>query len=120
MAAKKADRPKSAKSAAQASIGIIGGSGLYSMSGLTNTREVRVRTPFGEPSDAIVLGTLEGKRVAFLTRHGRGHRILPSEINYRANVYAMKLLGVHRIISVSAARPLKQDLRPRHILVPYP
>jgi len=67
---------------------IIGGSGLYSMGGLTNTREIRVRTPFGDPSEAIVLGTLEGKRVAFLARHGRGHRILPSEINYRANVYA--------------------------------
>src|SRR5579862_5465698 len=83
-------------------IGIIGGSGLYSMSGLTDTREVRVKTPFGDPSDAIVIGTLEGRRVAFLARHGRGHRISPSEINYRANVCAMKMLGVERIISVSA------------------
>src|SRR5437879_11059264 len=102
MAAKKAGKAKSAKSAAQATIGIIGGSGLYSMSGLTNTREIRVKTPFGEPSEGIVLGILGGKRVAFLARHGRGHRILPSEINYRANVYAMTLLGVERIISVSA------------------
>ena len=118
MAAKKASKSKSAKSDAQAAIGIIGGSGLYSMSGLTNTREMRVRTPFGDPSDAIVLGALEGKRVAFLARHGRVHRILPSEINYRANVYAMKLLGVERIISVSAVGSLKEDLRPGEFLVP--
>ncbi len=77
-----------AKPSAMATLGIIGGSGLYSMAGLTDTREIRVKTPFGDPSDAIVLGTLEGKRVAFLARHGRGHRILPSEINFRANIYA--------------------------------
>jgi 5'-methylthioadenosine phosphorylase len=118
MAAKKASKPRSAKLTAQATVGIIGGSGLYAMSGLTNTREIRVKTPFGDPSDAIVLGTLEGKRVAFLARHGRGHRILPSEINYRANVYAMKLLGVERIISVSAVGSLKEDLRPGEFLVP--
>jgi 5'-methylthioadenosine phosphorylase len=118
MAAKKASKPKSTKLTAQAAIGIIGGSGLYSMSGLTNTREIRVKTPFGHPSDAIVLGTLEGKRVAFLARHGRGHRLLPSETNYRANVYAMKLLGVNRIISVSAVGSLKEDLRPGEFLVP--
>jgi 5'-methylthioadenosine phosphorylase len=118
MAATKAGKAKSAKSAVQAAIGIIGGSGLYAMSGLTNTREVRVKTPFGEPSDAIVLGTLEGKRVAFLARHGRGHRILPGEINYRANIYAMKVLGVERIISVSAVGSLKEDLRPGEFLVP--
>src|SRR5437868_9810908 len=109
---------KSAAAKSQASIGIIGGSGLYSMAGLTNAREIRVKTPFGDPSDAIVLGTLEGKRVAFLARHGRGHRILPGEINYRANVYAMKLLGVERIISVSAVGSLKEDLRPGEFLVP--
>src|SRR5437899_9155897 len=109
---------KSAAAKSQASIGIIGGSGLYSMQGLTDTREVRVKTPFGDPSDAIVLGTLEGKRVAFLARHGRGHRILPGEIHYRANVYAMKLLGVERIISVSAVGSLKEDLRPGEFLVP--
>src|SRR6266496_939313 len=118
MAAKKASKPGSARSQGKASIGIIGGSGLYSMSGLTDTREIRVKTPFGEPSDAIVLGTLEGKRVAFLARHGRGHRILPSEINYRANIYAMKLLGAERIISVSAVGSLKEDLRPGEFLVP--
>jgi 5'-methylthioadenosine phosphorylase len=118
MAATKTGKAKSSKSDAKAAIGIIGGSGLYSMTGLTNTREIRVRTPFGDPSDAIVLGTLEGKRVAFLARHGRGHRILPGEINYRANVYAMKLLGVERIISVSAVGSLKEDLRPGEFLVP--
>src|SRR5215467_5766482 len=118
MAAKKARKQKSKGSAARACIGIIGGSGLYSMSGLTATREIRVKTPFGHPSEAIVLGTLEGKRVAFLARHGRGHRILPSEINYRANIYAMKLLGVERIISASAVGSLKEDLRPAEFLVP--
>jgi len=102
----------------QATIGIIGGSGLYSMQGLTETREIRLKTPFGNPSDAFVLGTLEGKRVAFLARHGRGHRILPSEINFRANIYAMKLLGVERIISVSAVGSLQEDLRPGEFLVP--
>ena len=99
-------------------IGIIGGSGLYTMAGLTDTREVRLRTPFGEPSEAIVTGTLEGKRVAFLARHGRGHRILPSEINYRANIYALKLLGVERIISVSAVGSLKEGLVPMDFLIP--
>jgi len=118
MAVKKTKKAKSAKKESKAAIGIIGGSGLYSMSGLTETREIRVKTPFGDPSDAIVLGTLEGKRVAFLARHGRGHRILPGEINYRANVYAMKLLGAERIISVSAVGSLQEDLRPGEFLVP--
>ena len=112
-----AARGKSASKGASASIGIIGGSGLYSMGGLKDTREVRVKTPFGEPSDAIVLGTLEGKRVAFLARHGRGHRILPGEINFRANICAMKQLGVERIISVSAVGSLQEDLRPGEFLV---
>lgn len=101
-----------------AEIGVIGGSGLYAMSGLSSTRELRVKTPFGDPSDKIVLGNFEGKRVAFLARHGRGHRILPSELNFRANIYAMKLLGVQRIISVSAVGSLKEDLRPGEFLVP--
>jgi 5'-methylthioadenosine phosphorylase len=118
MAGKKSGKAKREKKGAEAAIGIIGGSGLYVMSGLTDAREIRVKTPFGEPSDAIVLGTLEGKRVAFLARHGRGHRILPGEINYRANVYAMKLLGVERIISVSAVGSLKEDLGPEEFLVP--
>jgi len=109
---------KRGKNEPQATIGIIGGSGLYSMTGLTDTREARVKTPFGEPSDLLVLGTLEGRRVVFLARHGRGHRILPGEINFRANVYAMKLLGVERIISVSAVGSLREDLRPGEFLVP--
>ena len=108
---------KSKRANTEAEIGIIGGSGLYSMAGLTKTREITVKTPFGEPSDAIVLGMLEGKRVAFLARHARGHRILPGEINFRANVYAMKLLGVERIISVSAVGSLKEELRPGEFLV---
>jgi 5'-methylthioadenosine phosphorylase len=99
-------------------IGIIGGSGLYGMAGLTETREVCVKTPFGEPSDAIVTGMLEGKRVAFLARHGRGHRLTPSEINYRANICAMKMLGVERIISVSAVGSLRDDLPPLDFLIP--
>ncbi|MEK6398390.1 MAG: S-methyl-5'-thioadenosine phosphorylase, partial [Terriglobus sp.] len=78
---------------AQAEIGIIGGSGLYNMPGLTDTTEIKVETPFGDPSETIVLGTLEGRKVAFLARHGRGHRILPTELNFRANIYAMKKLG---------------------------
>lgn len=101
-----------------ARIGIIGGSGLYTMPGLAETRELRIRTPFGHPSDALVVGTLEGKRVAFLARHGRGHRLLPSEINYRANIYALKSLGVERIISVSAVGSLKEELRPLQFLIP--
>jgi 5'-methylthioadenosine phosphorylase len=99
-------------------IGIIGGSGLYSMSGLSDTREVRLKTPFGEPSDTFVVGSLDGKRVAFLARHGRGHRILPSEINYRANVYAMKILGVERVLSVSAVGSLREELHPLDFLIP--
>lgn len=99
-------------------IGIIGGSGLYSIAGLEDAREMRVTTPFGEPSDAIVVGTLEGKRVAFLSRHARGHRLLPSEINYRANIYAMKMLGVNRLISASAVGSLQKDLHPMEFLIP--
>jgi 5'-methylthioadenosine phosphorylase len=99
-------------------IGIIGGSGLYSMAGLSGSREVRLKTPFGDPSDAVVTGMLEGKRVAFLARHARGHRFLPSEINYRANIHAMKQLGVERIISVSAVGSLQEDLKPLEFLIP--
>ena len=99
-------------------IGIIGGSGLYSMAGLTDTREVRVKTPFGDPSDAIVVGTLEGRRVAFLARHGRGHRFSPSEINYRANICALKMLGVEQVISVSAVGSLREEVPPLDFLVP--
>jgi 5'-methylthioadenosine phosphorylase len=99
-------------------VGIIGGSGLYAMPGLTDAREVRVHTPFGDPSEAFVIGTLERRSVAFLARHGRGHRILPSEINFRANIYALKLLGVERILSVSAVGSLKEDLKPLEFLIP--
>src|ERR1700723_3838451 len=99
-------------------IGIIGGSGLYSMPGLSGAREVRVKTPFGDPSDAFITGTLEGRRVAFLARHGRGHLLSPSEINYRANIFAMKLLGAERIISVSAVGSLRDDLPPLDFLIP--
>ncbi|HUL17049.1 MAG TPA: S-methyl-5'-thioadenosine phosphorylase [Terriglobales bacterium] len=109
--------PKRAARKSQAGIGIIGGSGLYSMAGLTDTREIAIKTPFGDPSDKFVLGTLEGERVAFLARHARGHRILPTEINFRANIYAFKLLGVERVISVSAVGSLKESLCPGEFLV---
>jgi 5'-methylthioadenosine phosphorylase len=119
MAGTKKTKGKSARTKEPlAEIGVIGGSGLYEMSGLNNTRELHVKTPFGDPSDKIVLGNFEGKRVAFLARHGRGHRILPSELNFRANIYAMKLLGVQRIISVSAVGSLQENLRPGEFLVP--
>src|SRR5262249_5456312 len=118
MAGRKSQGQQGSKSGAKAAIGIIGGRGLYSMNGISHTREVRVKTPVGDPPDVIALGTLEGKRVAFLARHGRGHRILPSEINYRANIYAMKELGVERIISVSAVGSLQEELRPGEFLVP--
>ena len=115
--AKKAAGKSARTTEAIAEIGVIGGSGLHSMNGLTEAREIRVKTPFGEPSETFVVGTLEGKRVAFLARHGRGHRFMPSELNFRANIYAMKLLGVQRIISVSAVGSLKEDLRPGEFLV---
>jgi 5'-methylthioadenosine phosphorylase len=101
-----------------AEIGIIGGSGLYTMPGLTNISEQRVSTPFGEPSDAFVLGDLAGRRVAFLSRHARGHLLLPSELNFRANIYAMKMLGVERILSVSAVGSLKAEHKPTDFVVP--
>jgi 5'-methylthioadenosine phosphorylase len=111
-------KPKKRKTKEAIEIGIIGGSGLYAMTGLSDTREVRVKTPFGDPSDAFITGTLEGRRVAFLARHGRGHRFSPSEINYRANIFAMKLLGAERIISISAVGSLRDDLPPLDFLVP--
>jgi 5'-methylthioadenosine phosphorylase len=116
----KANKRRAAKRGGKdetAKIGIIGGSGLYHMSGLTAAREVRVKTPFGEPSDAIVMGILEGQRVAFLARHGRGHLYSPSDINYRANICAMKMLGVERILSVSAVGSLRDDLPPTDFLI---
>ncbi len=99
-------------------VGFIGGSGLYSMEGLTNTREVEVTTPYGSPSDSIVTGDLDGIAVAFLPRHGRGHRISPSELPVRANIYAMKKLGVKRLISISAVGSLKEELKPLDLVVP--
>ena len=102
----------------QAEIGIIGGSGLYEMEGFANVHEVSVETPFGPPSDALLVGTLEGRRVAFLPRHARGHRILPGELNFRANIFAMKTLGVERILSVSAVGSLKERYAPLHMVIP--
>lgn len=99
-------------------LAVIGGSGLYAMDDLRDLRELKVRTPFGDPSDLLVVGTLEGTRVAFLPRHGRGHRINPSEVNHRANIYALKTLGVEQIISVSACGSLREDLRPRDMVFP--
>ena len=99
-------------------IGVIGGSGLYEMEGLTNVRTTKVATPFGKPSDDYIIGTLHGKQVAFLPRHGRGHRIMPTDINYRANIYGMKKLGVERIISVSAVGSMKEEIKPGDIVIP--
>ncbi|MCM8799367.1 MAG: S-methyl-5'-thioadenosine phosphorylase [Candidatus Omnitrophica bacterium] len=100
-------------------IGIIGGSGLYNIEGLKDVRKVSVSTPFGKPSDKLIIGKLEGKEVVFLPRHGVGHRISPSQINYRANIYAFKKLGVERIISVSACGSLKEEIRPLDFVLPF-
>jgi 5'-methylthioadenosine phosphorylase len=102
----------------QVQIGIIGGSGLYDMAEVTDRKEVAVNTPFGEPSGPYVIGTLRGKRVAFLSRHGAGHRISPSELNFRANIFGMKLLGVEYILSASAVGSLKQEYKPLDIVIP--
>src|SRR5580704_13524961 len=99
-------------------IGIIGGSGLYEMAELTDRVEHPVSTPFGSPSGPYIVGTLRGKRVAFLARHGAGHRILPSELNFRANIYGLKVLGVERIVSASAVGSLKDEYKPLDLLVP--
>jgi len=99
-------------------IGIIGGSGFYDIEGVKDARSIKVTTPFGKPSDDLVTGTLEGKAVVFLARHGKGHSILPSEINYRANIYAMKKLGVEKIISISACGSLKEKMKPLDMVVP--
>jgi len=99
-------------------IGMIGGSGLYQMPELTNVEEVRVDTPFGSPSDSFVIGTLENERVAFLPRHGRGHRLTPTEVPFRANIYAMKLLGVERILSASAVGSLQERYAPLDMVIP--
>ncbi len=99
-------------------IGVLGGSGIYDMEGLTDVREVRVETPFGSPSDAFIVGTLSGRRVAFLPRHGRGHRYLPHEIPVKANIWAFKHLGADWILALSAVGSLKEDVRPRDVVVP--
>src|ERR671921_2529653 len=101
-----------------AKIGIIGGSGLYQMEELKDVEELKVDTPFGPPSDAFITGTLEGVRVAFLPRHGRGHKILPTELPFRANIYAMKLLGVERILSASAVGSLQERYAPLDMVIP--
>jgi 5'-methylthioadenosine phosphorylase len=103
---------------AETKVGIIGGSGLYKMEGMTGMEKVRISTPFGEPSDVIILGNLEGVKVAFLPRHGEGHRISPSELPVKANIYALKSLGVERIISVSAVGSLKEEIEPLEIVIP--
>ena len=103
---------------AHVEIGVIGGSGLYSLPGLQDAEEVNLDTPWGEPSDNYVVGTLEGRRVAFLARHGRGHRILPSELNFRANIFGFKLLGVERILSFSAVGSLREELPPLMFVLP--
>ena len=99
-------------------VGIIGGSGLYAMPGIAGLQEVELQTPFGAPSDALMVGELDGRRVAFLARHGRGHRILPSELNFRANIYALKMLGVEYILSVSAVGSLKEEHKPTDFVIP--
>lgn len=102
----------------KAAIGILGGTGLYEIDGFKGKREIRLRTPFGEPSGPYVVGTLEGRRVAFLARHGRGHRLLPAEVNYRANIFGFKKLGVGRIISVNSVGSLREGIHPRDVVLP--
>ncbi len=102
----------------EAKVGIIGGSGLYKMEGMMEVEEVKMSTPFGEPSDAVILGKLEGVKVAFLPRHGEGHRISPSELPAKANIYALKSLGVERIISVSAVGSLREEIEPMDVVIP--
>ena len=109
---------RSSKKDASARLAVIGGSGLYQMEGVTDVREVKIKTPFGTPSDAVILGTVAGTRVAFLPRHGRGHKLLPGEVPSRANVWALKSLGVERIVSVSAVGSLREELAPRHFAFP--
>lgn len=103
---------------AEARVGVIGGSGLYKMEGMTEVEKLKLSTPFGEPSDTIILGTLEGVRVAFLPRHGRGHRIGPAELPAKANIYALRSLGVERIISVAAVGSLKEEIEPLDVVIP--
>lgn len=101
----------------QARVGILGGTGLYQIEELKNVQEIRIDTPFGQPSDAYIVGEIEGVGVAFLSRHGRGHRLLPAEVNYRANIFGFKLLGVEKIISVNSVGSLKEEIQPRDIVL---
>jgi 5'-methylthioadenosine phosphorylase len=102
----------------QVTLGVIGGSGVYDVEALQDVEEVRIKTPFGDPSDAIVVGTLSGVRMAFLPRHGRGHRVMPSELNSRANIYALKSLGVQYVVAISACGSMREDFAPQHIVIP--
>jgi 5'-methylthioadenosine phosphorylase len=99
-------------------LGVIGGSGVYELDGISNVKEIEVNTPYGRPSDSIIYGELGGQKVYFLPRHGRGHFLIPSEVNYRANIYALKSLGVSRIIGVSAVGSLKEELKPKDLVIP--
>jgi 5'-methylthioadenosine phosphorylase len=101
-----------------AKLGVIGGTGLYEIEGLSDVEEIKVKTPFGDPSDSIIIGTLEGTSIAFLPRHGRGHRINPTELPSRANIYALKSLGVEWVISINSAGSLREELAPRHLVIP--
>ncbi len=103
---------------AEAKIGVIGGTGLYQVEGMENIEEVNIRTPFGSPSDSIIMGTLEGTRIAFLPRHGRGHRISPTELPSRANIYALKSLGVEWIIAINSAGSFREEIEPHHLVIP--
>jgi 5'-methylthioadenosine phosphorylase len=109
---------KEACTMSEVKLAVIGGSGVYDMEALTDIEELHVSTPFGDPSDALVIGTLKGMRIAFLPRHGRGHRLTPTEVPYRANIWALKSLGVERIISISACGSMKEKYAPRHIVIP--
>lgn len=109
---------ENARNLPQAGIGILGGTGLYEIDGLEVVEKIDLETPFGKPSDSFIIGTLEGKRVVFLSRHGRGHHILPAEINYQANIYGFKMLGVERLISVNSVGSLREEIPPRDLVVP--
>ena len=100
------------------SFSVIGGSGLYSMPGLNDVKELDLSTPFGKPSSPLILGTLEGRRIAFLARHGLGHHISPTDVNYRANIFALKMIGTKQIVSISACGSLKEEYAPGHIVFP--
>ena len=112
----KRTKPPSAALKPRAEVGILGGTGLYAIEGIENVREVKLTTPFGPPTDAYIVGRLAGKGVAFLSRHGRGHRFLPADVNFRANIYGFKMLGVERVISVNSCGSLKEEVRPRDIV----